>query len=143
MMYLRISSGAMQYLCRSCDTLTDVLTDEVGKGGSSEEGVVMESSSSGNIDEVTNGPQQVAAGGDDRTCVIDNNFKDDFHRQFITPYIAYDPTLPRTDVIPCVNKECKRPASRKEEVVFVKYDANNLRYLYYCCHCGMFWTTKQ
>jgi hypothetical protein len=75
-------------------------------------------------------------------CVIDSNYVDDFHKQYLSPYIAYDPTLPRTSNIPCINKTCQKPASKPQEVIYVKYDVTNMKFLYYCCHCGMFWKTK-
>ena len=75
------------------------------------------------------------------SCVIDNNYVDDFHKQYLSPYIAYDPTLPRTSAIPCENKNCQRPENRPEEVIFVKYDSINMKFLYYCCHCARFFRT--
>ena len=50
-----------------------------------------------------------------------------------------DPTLPRVDSIPCPNKECTRPARAPGSVVFIKYDAVNLKFLYSCGHCKRFW----
>lgn len=76
------------------------------------------------------------------SCVIDNNYVDDFHKQYLSPYIAYDPTLPRTSSIQCINKTCQRPNGKPQEVIYVKYDSINMKFLYYCCHCGMFWKTK-
>lgn len=76
------------------------------------------------------------------TCVVDNNYVDDFHKQYLSPYIVYDPTLPRTRNIPCINKACVRPKDREQEVIYVKYDTAAMKFLYYCCHCGMFWKTK-
>ena len=78
----------------------------------------------------------------DSSCVIDNNYVDDFHKQYLSQYIAYDPTLPRTSNIQCINKTCQRPPSKPQEVTFVKYDSTNMKFLYYCCHCGMFWKTN-
>jgi DNA-directed RNA polymerase subunit M/transcription elongation factor TFIIS len=75
-------------------------------------------------------------------CVIDNNYVDDFHKQYLSPYIAYDPTLPRTSAIACANKSCTRPREKSAEVIIVKYDHANMKFLYYCCHCGTFWKTK-
>ena len=78
----------------------------------------------------------------DSSCVIDNNYADDFHKQYLSPYIASDPTLPRTSTIQCINRTCARPATKPQEVIYVKYDGANMKFLYYCCHCGMFWKTK-
>lgn len=119
MLYLRLDKGAMQYHCKNC-TLTIDATDE--PTGSS--------SDSSGLSKLT------------RTCVIDNNYMDDWHKQYITPYIAYDPTLPRTSAIACINDKCIRPADKNSEVIYVKYDPVNLKYLYFCCHCGTYWKTK-
>ena len=81
-------------------------------------------------------------GSSDASCVIDNNYVDDFHKQYLSHYIAYDPTLPRTSHIPCINKACQRPANKPEEVIYVKYDSVNMKFLYYCCSCGQFWLTS-
>ena len=72
------------------------------------------------------------------TCPMDDETK---YRQFVTPHLKDDPTLPRASYIPCVRGDkCTRPAAAPREVIFVKYDAVNLKFLYHCVHCGAFWT---
>jgi hypothetical protein len=70
--------------------------------------------------------------------VIENKFHDDHgnYSQYVTPYIVYDSTLPRVNNIKCVNKDHK-----DDEVIVIKYDQANMKYLYYCVHCEVFWTT--
>jgi hypothetical protein len=75
-------------------------------------------------------------------CVIDNNYREDLHKQYMTKYIEEDPTLPRTDAIPCKNKACTRKENEKESVIYVKYDKDNMKFQYSCCHCKTFWRTK-
>ena len=74
-------------------------------------------------------------------CVIDDNKIDDFtkYSQYINKNIKHDATLPRVNNIVCVNASCTRKIDRANEVVYVKYDHINMRYLYYCCHCEHFW----
>ena len=75
-------------------------------------------------------------------CVIDDNKIDDStkYSMYINKYIKYDPTLPRVNNIECVNKECGgRKANKENEVIYLKYDFVNMKYLYYCCHCEEFW----
>jgi DNA-directed RNA polymerase subunit M/transcription elongation factor TFIIS len=76
-----------------------------------------------------------------KSCIIDTNYVDDqtTYKQYATPYIGYDPTLPRVNNIPCPNKECSRPEGSPSEIIFVKYDFANLKYLYHCTHCKTFW----
>jgi DNA-directed RNA polymerase subunit M/transcription elongation factor TFIIS len=73
--------------------------------------------------------------------VIDTNYADDqsAYLQYVTPYITHDPTLPRVSNIPCPNAACSRPPEASNEVIYVKYDARNLRFLYHCVHCSSFW----
>lgn len=122
MLYLRLEEGSMQYHCKNC-TLTVTAND---------------AEDSASTPTSTPAPTSTPTS----TCVIDNNYMDDFHKQYITPYIAHDPTLPRTHTINCINETCGRPASKPQEVIYVKYDPVNLKYLYCCCHCGTFWKTR-
>lgn len=57
------------------------------------------------------------------------------YKAFMTPYIKHDPTLPRVNNIKCTNPEC----NKSNEVIYVKYDNENMKFLYYCCDCGHFW----
>jgi hypothetical protein len=62
------------------------------------------------------------------------------YASYINPHIRYDPTLPRVDNIVCPNGVCTKPASESNRVIYLKYDYNNLKFLYNCEHCGHFWT---
>lgn len=78
---------------------------------------------------------------DTKSCVLDTNYVDDqtTYKQYATPYIVHDPTLPRVNNIPCPNDKCTKPRGAVDEVIFVKFNTANLRFLYYCTHCGTFW----
>jgi hypothetical protein len=76
------------------------------------------------------------------SCIIGNNYTDDLHKQYMTDNIIYDRTLPRTDAIPCANSKCSRPAEKPQEVIYVKYDPTNMKFLYHCCHCRHFWRSQ-
>ena len=61
-------------------------------------------------------------------------------------YIANDITLPsikNNKNIKCVNSECK---SIKENlpcnIIYIKYDTKNIKFMYICQHCGHKWTNK-
>lgn len=78
-------------------------------------------------------------------CVIDNNYMDDktVYKQYINKYLKYDPTLPRVNNIQCPNQECKTKKENVEnEVIFVKYDSTNMKYMYHCVHCDHFWKNE-
>lgn len=73
--------------------------------------------------------------------VIQNNKKT--YNHLVNEYTKLDPTLPRIYNIQCPNEECE---SRKEggenEVIYLRYDESNLKYIYMCVHCDTVWETK-
>ena len=77
-------------------------------------------------------------------CIIDDNKVSDFikYSQYINKHIKYDPCLPRVKNIVCPNENCTKPTSSENEVIYIKYDQVNMKYLYHCCHCDHFWTNN-
>jgi DNA-directed RNA polymerase subunit M/transcription elongation factor TFIIS len=75
-------------------------------------------------------------------CVIDDNKITDpiKYSQYINKYLKHDRTLPRVNNIVCPNAACSKAGSAEDEVIYIKYDALNLKYIYHCCHCEHFWT---
>lgn len=73
--------------------------------------------------------------------VTDTDYRDDRakYHHLLTDLLHEDPTLPRVDDVKCPNGKCTRPARAKGDVLYVKYDANNMRFLYSCAHCKAFW----
>lgn len=62
------------------------------------------------------------------------------YTQYMSKYIKFDPCLPRVKDIECPNgSKCKRPKGADNEVIYIKYDPTNLRYMYVCTHCDHFW----
>lgn len=82
-----------------------------------------------------------ASATDTKDKVLDTDYRDDqaTYSQYATPNIVHDPTLPRVSNIPCPFPDCSRAPAAPNEVIYVKYDATNLRFLYFCCHCSRFW----
>lgn len=79
---------------------------------------------------------------DDTTrCILGKNYVDDEvkYQQYVNPNIKFDPTLPRVNGIRCVNSSCSKPSSEDDEVMYIQYDTENKRYMYYCCFCEQFW----
>jgi DNA-directed RNA polymerase subunit M/transcription elongation factor TFIIS len=74
-------------------------------------------------------------------CIIDDNKVDDAtkYSQYMNKYIKYDPTLPRVANIKCTNPACTKGEDQPNEVIYLKYDHTNMKYMYYCCHCEYFW----
>ena len=76
--------------------------------------------------------------------IIDDNKIDDKakYSHYMNKNLKYDNTLPRVNNIMCVNEECKRKDNEENEVIYVKYDPINMKYLYYCCYCEHFWRNE-
>lgn len=73
--------------------------------------------------------------------IYDEKYEDDqaTYKQFITPFIQDDPTLPHVSNIECANKKCTRPPEKERDVIVIKYDAIQLKYIYHCTYCLTFW----
>lgn len=73
-----------------------------------------------------------------KTNVIkqNKNFK-----HIINEYTKLDPTLPHIDTIPCPNKECicNTDESVKYDLIYIRYDETNMKYIYICNHCNYNW----
>lgn len=70
-------------------------------------------------------------------CVMNINYTDDKHnyQQFMNINIKYDKTLPHVNNIKCPDIKCKKTT----DTIYIKYDLNNMKYLYFCCNCEKFW----
>lgn len=73
-------------------------------------------------------------------CVTENVLDEDVsnYKQYITPYIKFDKTLPKVNNVMCPNQGCTR-GKKDNEVMYIKFNATSMSYLYYCCHCEHFW----
>lgn len=78
---------------------------------------------------------------DHSICVTENNYTYDNanYKQFINKYLKHDPTLPRVTNVACPNKNCTKPSTEPNEVIYVKYDSMNMKYMYHCVYCDHFW----
>jgi len=133
MYYISITpENELQYYCRNC----------------------------GNIDD------SIAA---DNICVskvnIKHTTKQQSFSQVVNKYTKFDPTLPRIHTIRCPNDECPSNAGgsvggggaagagaaagagekkkSKNEIIYVRYDDTNLKYVYLCAKCDKVWNTEQ
>jgi hypothetical protein len=62
----------------------------------------------------------------------------------INRYTKFDPTLPRVNNILCPNTECPTNKDGKErEIIYIRYDDTNMKYVYLCCECDTTWTIKE
>ena len=79
-------------------------------------------------------------------CVLKSELKNSgnkFHH-IINQYTKLDPTLPRINTIKCVNSKCKTnlpTETEPAEIIYMRYDDINLKYLYICSTCDTVWNT--
>jgi DNA-directed RNA polymerase subunit M/transcription elongation factor TFIIS len=126
MLYIRLleeESDSLIYYCRNCGKTDDEITKE-------------------NI------------------CVLQTDIvlKEKAYLHEINEYTKLDPTLPRTNNIKCPNQSCSsnhsttlssQPSSIDEEppvkndVIYLRYDDVNMKYIYICTLCDKIWKTSE
>ena len=81
----------------------------------------------------------------DNPCINSINFKTYDIAESINhnQYITHDITLPHINGnhnIKCTNQECISIKENKESsVTYIKYDPENMKYIYICNYCGQKW----
>jgi DNA-directed RNA polymerase subunit M/transcription elongation factor TFIIS len=85
----------------------------------------------------------------DNTVVFKKKYGDTYQveNKIQNDYLIYDPTLPRISNIDCINASCISNSNGDEEpleneIIFIKFDEDNMKYLYLCKHCKASWTNK-
>ena len=68
------------------------------------------------------------------------------YSQVINKYTKFDPTLPRVNNLKCPNNDCmtnsKEESKVKErEIIYIRYDDKNMKYVYLCPECDHVWKT--
>lgn len=62
------------------------------------------------------------------------------YKVLLNEFTKFDPTLPHVSNIVCRNDECRsRTGAAKPDVIYIKYDAVNMKYLYICNVCDVRW----
>lgn len=62
----------------------------------------------------------------------------------INQYTKLDPTLARTNKIPCPNADCAtNTKDEPREIIINKYDTVNMKYIYLCSTCDTVWKTDE
>lgn len=79
-------------------------------------------------------------------CVSTTELKknDQKFTHIINEYTKFDPTLPRINTIKCPNNECssnKNGSEDTREVIYIRYDDVNMKYIYLCSRCDKMWKT--
>ena len=122
MYYLKImdnDANSLIYYCRNCGHVNDTLTAE-------------------------------------NVCVSDTQIKrsEDQYTHIVNEYTKFDPTLPRINTIDCPNSKCASNASEtgasasaeadaegkvEREIIYIRYDDMNMKYMYVCAVCNTQW----
>ena len=65
------------------------------------------------------------------------------YKILMNEFTKQDPTLPHVNTIKCPNAGCASNTSGKEkDVIYLKYDAINMKFLYICNVCDNQWRSK-
>ena len=79
---------------------------------------------------------------DNSVCETNYRNSEISFRLKINEYTHLDPTLPRVNNIPCQNSNCHSNLNNYHpEIVFIKYDLANMKYIYLCTVCKSKWKT--
>jgi DNA-directed RNA polymerase subunit M/transcription elongation factor TFIIS len=92
---------------------------------------------------------QITEGG---IVVLKTQFKKNEQKfnYMINKYTKYDPTLPRNTNMKCPNDCASESASSAasaaassdpSEIIYLRYDNENMKYLYICSKCNFTWKT--
>jgi hypothetical protein len=85
-------------------------------------------------------------------CVLNTQLKrgEQKFNHIVNKYTKLDPTLPRIYNVQCPNPQCKtnhevsKTEKKSTEVVYLRYDDDNLKYLYICVECdNTTWKTDE
>jgi DNA-directed RNA polymerase subunit M/transcription elongation factor TFIIS len=80
----------------------------------------------------------------DHLCVSKIQLKraEQKYDNIINEYTKLDLTLPHIYNIPCPNAECTSHKTKKNDVVYIRYDDINLKYVYLCTVCDTIWNNN-
>lgn len=53
--------------------------------------------------------------------------------------ILHDPTLPHVNHLHCPSESCTKSKDKESEVIYIKYDEAEMRFVYFCKHCEFSW----
>jgi DNA-directed RNA polymerase subunit M/transcription elongation factor TFIIS len=81
-------------------------------------------------------------------CILKETFNNESKEiNQINKYTKLDITLPRINYIKCPNESCKSNTDdfdiNNREILYIRYNNINMKYLYLCCHCEYYWNTEK
>ncbi len=65
------------------------------------------------------------------------------YKILLNKFTKQDPTLPHVKTIKCPNETCPTNTSSKDkDVIYIKYDAANMKFIYICTVCDFEWRSR-
>ena len=75
------------------------------------------------------------------------------YRHIVNEYTKLDPTLPRIKNMKCPNSECptntetsgkesKKGIIKEPEIIYLRYDDKNMKFIYLCADCNITWLSS-
>ena len=83
----------------------------------------------------------------ENVCISDTQIKrsEEQYVHIVNEYTKFDPTLPRINTIDCPNVKCasnvEGESKAEREVIYIRYDDTNMKYIYVCAVCNTSWKT--
>lgn len=76
-----------------------------------------------------------------------NKDKHNYSSMINKKYIKMDPTIPRTNLVKCINTKCKSSEegddqnglNKEKNILYFRYNQNDLGYLFMCPECDYIW----
>lgn len=120
--------------CSNCDNMYYIKLNE------EENELVYYCRNCGNVDDSPTENSLVISSADFKN-------EDTFISSFINSYTKYDPTLPRTNLLKCPNNNCisnvktgdNDKIEKNSEIICIRYNATELKYIYLCSYCDTAW----
>lgn len=92
----------------------------------------------------------------DNLCISKTNISSNkiSYKNIVNEYTKLDPTLPRVKNMKCPNADCKSnkktPESKdgsddvsvQPEIIYLRYDDKNMKFIYLCAHCDTTWLSS-
>ena len=82
-------------------------------------------------------------------CILKENINKNENKFNISinKYTKLDNTLPRISYIKCPNEKCISNDPEfdvvNREIIYIRYDHINMKYMYLCSHCDFNWNTQK
>ncbi len=88
----------------------------------------------------------------DNICVSSVNYRESSQNfnYIVNEYTKLDPTLPRVQNVLCPNDDCitnskdnKDKNKIEQNIIYIRYDDSNKKFVYMCTHCEKVWKTDE